>query len=56
MSKVFVEDLKNGQGVDSVFLVRDKALAATKDGRPYIKLALIDRTGKIEARMWRCLE
>ncbi len=52
MSKVFVEDLKNGQGVDSVFLVRDKALAVTKDGRPYIKLALIDRTGKIEARMW----
>jgi 3'-5' exoribonuclease len=52
MSKVFVEELKNGQGVDSVFLVRDKALAVTKDGRPYIRVALIDRTGKIEARMW----
>jgi 3'-5' exoribonuclease len=52
MSKVFVEDLKNGQNVDSVFLVRDKGLAVTKDGRPYIKLALIDRTGKVEARMW----
>lgn len=52
MSKAFVEELKNGQVVDSVFLVRDKALAVTKDGRPFIKLALIDRTGKVEARMW----
>jgi len=52
MGKVFVEELKNGQDVDSIFLVRDKGLAATKDGRPYIKIALIDRTGKVEARMW----
>lgn len=52
MEKVFVEELKSGQGIDSVFLVRDKALAVTKDGRPYIRMALMDRTGKVEARMW----
>ena len=52
MSKVFVEELKSGQSVDSIFLVRDKTLAVTKDGRPYIRVALMDRTGKVEARMW----
>ncbi len=52
MSKIFVEELKNGQGIDSVFLVRDKALSVTKDGRPYIRVALMDRTGKVEGRMW----
>jgi 3'-5' exoribonuclease len=52
MSKVFVEELKNGQGIDSIFLVRDKMLAVTKDGRPYIRVALMDRTGKVEGRMW----
>jgi 3'-5' exoribonuclease len=52
MSKVFVEELKSGQSVDSVFLVRDKVLAVTRDGRPYIRVALMDRTGKVEGRMW----
>ena len=52
MSKVFVEELKSGQAVDSIFLVRDKVLSVTKDGRPYIRVALMDRTGKIEGRMW----
>ncbi len=54
MKKVFVEELRERQGqtVDTTFLVRDKMLSATKDGRPYIRLALLDRTGKVEARIW----
>jgi 3'-5' exoribonuclease len=52
MKGLFVEELKNGEVVDAIFLVRDKMLSATKDGRPYIRLNLIDRTGKVEARVW----
>jgi 3'-5' exoribonuclease len=47
-----VEDLENGQKVDSIFLVRDKNLSNTKDGRPFINLNLIDRSGKVAAKVW----
>jgi len=38
--------------VDDIFLVRDKALATTRDGRPYLNVNLIDRTGKVGAKLW----
>ena len=52
MKKIFVEDLKDGELINSVFLVRDKKLATTKNDRPYININLIDRTGKVTARVW----
>jgi len=52
MTKTFVSDLASGQPVDSVFLVRDKAVATTRDGRPYLNVNLIDRTGKVGAKLW----
>ncbi len=52
MKKVFVEELSAGMQVDSVFLVRDKNLATTKNGNPFLNLNLIDRTGKIAAKVW----
>lgn len=52
MTKTFVSDLTSGQPVDTVFLVRDKAVATTRDGRPYLNVNLIDRTGKVGAKLW----
>ncbi|MBN1572338.1 MAG: HD domain-containing protein [Deltaproteobacteria bacterium] len=52
MKKVFVDELSAGIQVDSVFLVRDKNLATTKNGNPFLNLNLIDRTGKIAAKVW----
>ncbi|MBN1883202.1 MAG: HD domain-containing protein [Deltaproteobacteria bacterium] len=52
MTKTFVSDLTSGQPVDGIFLVREKAIATTRDGRPYLNVNLIDRTGKVGAKLW----
>ncbi len=52
MKKIFIEELKDGDTVNDVFLVRDKNISTTKDGRPFVNLNLIDRTGKVSAKIW----
>ena len=50
--KVFVTDIREGQSVDSPFLLEEIKLGQTKNGRPYVSLKLKDKTGRIEARVW----
>lgn len=52
MNKVFVADLKERDVVDSPFLVRDKIMAMAKNGKPYMTLKLMDRSGEVEGRVW----
>ncbi len=52
VKQVFVAQLTGGQQFQDVFLVAKKSLAETKAGKPYLALALMDRTGEVEARMW----
>lgn len=50
--KIFISQLAAGQQFQDLFLVSKKSLAETKAGKPYLALALMDRTGEIEARVW----
>ena len=52
MAKIFIGELKKGQGVESTFLVKEKVLTKTKSGNPYLALRLADRTGEIDGRVW----
>ena len=52
MTKVFIEDLKERDQIDSPFLVRDKIMAMAKNGKPYMTLKLMDRSGEVEGRIW----
>lgn len=52
MSKVFVGDIRDRDQVSSVFLVKDKTMAMAKNGKPYMTLHLMDKTGEIEGRIW----
>ncbi|MCL2790697.1 MAG: HD domain-containing protein [Desulfobulbus sp.] len=52
VKKVFVSQLTGGQQFQDVFLVAKKSSAETKAGKPYLALALMDRTGEVEARVW----
>jgi 3'-5' exoribonuclease len=52
VGKIFVNQLQRGQAVETTFLVREKTLAKTKAGLPYLSLRLGDRTGEIEGRIW----
>jgi 3'-5' exoribonuclease len=46
---MLVRDLQEGQEVDQVLLVRAAELRHRRDGRPYLRLALGDRTGQVAA-------
>lgn len=52
MEKIFVNELKKGQTIETSFLVREKNLGKTKAGIPYLSLRLMDRTGEVEGRIW----
>lgn len=52
MSKTFVSAIKDRDPVDSVFLVKDKIIAMAKNGKPYMNLKLMDKSGEIEAKVW----
>jgi 3'-5' exoribonuclease len=52
MEKTFVNQLKKGQTVESIFLVKEKTLTKTKTGNPYLSLRLADRTGEVDGRVW----
>src|SRR5262245_5112887 len=52
MKQSFVSDLTTEQNVTTFFLVCEKEVRSTKEGKPYLRLELGDRTGSIEARMW----
>ncbi len=48
----FVRDLKEKDPVASPFLVKFSATAVGKNGKPYMNLILMDKSGEIEARVW----
>lgn len=52
MQKIYVNEIKEGMMVDSVFLCSHKALLFGKNNKSYINLKLLDKTGWVEARIW----
>lgn len=56
MKTAFITDLLSEQTITSFFLVHDKEIRNTREGRSYLRLELGDRSGTIEARMWEQFE
>lgn len=52
MDHVDVRDLQDGQALDQVFVVRETEQRTKKDGAPYLKIILGDRTGSVETVAW----
>lgn len=48
----FVKDLKDKDTVDSPFLIKFSATAVGKNGKPYMNLIFMDKSGEIEGRLW----
>jgi 3'-5' exoribonuclease len=49
----YICDLQDGQGVASLFLVREKEVrTSSRSGKSWLELDLVDRTGRISAKMW----
>lgn len=53
MKTHYICDLQDGQGVASLFLVREKEVrTSSRSGKSWLELDLVDRTGRISAKMW----
>ena len=52
LKNLFVDQIKDRDEVESVFLLRSLNLAVAKNGKPYLVLKLVDRTGEVEGRVW----
>ena len=52
MTRRYVDQLRDGDNLDDVYLVTDKQLRANRNGNLYLQMDLADRTGIINARMW----
>ncbi len=49
---IYINEIKENCKIEDIFLVQDKNVAATKNGKPYIALNLSDKTGSVKARVW----
>jgi len=52
LPKQLVKDIAPGAEVKSTFIVTRKELRKTKAGAPYMALELVDKSGKVDARLW----
>jgi 3'-5' exoribonuclease len=52
MKSPYVKEVEANKNFTTSFLVRSKEIREKKTGEPYLSLALCDRTGEIEAKMW----
>ncbi|MBN1142363.1 MAG: HD domain-containing protein [Deltaproteobacteria bacterium] len=56
MKTQFVADIQERETVESSFLVREKVTALAKNGKPYMTVRLMDRSGEVEGRIWDRVE
>jgi len=56
MKKIFVNEIKENEKVESTFLVKQKSISFTKAGNPYLNLTLIDKTGEVNGKVWEQAE
>lgn len=52
MTKQFVADIRDRDAVRTVFLVKDKLMAMAKNGKPYMNLRFMDKSGEVDAKIW----
>lgn len=54
--KIYINEIKENDNVESLFLVKEKSTGITKTGNAYLKLKLVDRSGEMEGRIWTSVE
>lgn len=49
---IYIADLREGQAVEDLFLVKSVSRAETRTGKGYLILTLMDKSGEIDGRLW----
>ncbi len=52
MPKQYISDLKDRDSVDAPFMVKEKTMAMAKNGKPYMNLKFMDKSGEIDGKLW----
>jgi len=52
MRKVFVKDIRDRDQLKEIFLVKEKITAMAKNGKPYLTIRLMDKSGEVDAKVW----
>lgn len=47
-----IKNIRDGQHVDGLFLVKEMSRAETRTGSPYLVLTVMDETGELGGRVW----
>src|SRR5215468_9113086 len=56
MSRRYVQQMKDGDTIEDIYLVSEKQLRANRNGNLYLQVELRDRTGAMSARLWNAGE
>lgn len=48
----FIRDLKEKDNISSPFLIKFSAVAIDRNGKPYMNLVFMDRSGELEGKLW----
>lgn len=48
----YIKDLKDKDAIEAPFLIKFSAVAVGKNGKPYMNLVFMDKTGELEGRIW----
>ncbi|MDT8303961.1 MAG: HD domain-containing protein [Sedimentisphaerales bacterium] len=56
MAHKFINEIKPGETIEDIYIVKDPILRSTTRGDLYIAMFLQDRTGQVNGRMWQATE
>ena len=48
----YLEQLRESDNVNDIYLIKHKQAAVTKNGKPYENVILQDKTGTTDAKIW----
>ncbi len=56
MKEVFIKDLRENENAEICLLVKEKIMLVDRNGKAYLSLKLMDKTGEIDGRVWEDAE
>ncbi len=52
MSRIFINQLADGQGIDEIYLASEKQLRSNREEKLYLQVRLSDKTGSLTCMLW----
>ena len=56
MQHLWIKDIKENAKIEGNYLVKNKSIGQTRQGKPFLTITLGDKTGTIEAKVWDRVE